>query len=44
MGLATEIRTGFGWGNLKERDYLEYLGIDRRKILKWILKKWAESV
>jgi hypothetical protein len=23
---------------------LEYLGLDRRKILKWILKKWAESV
>jgi len=31
-------------GKPKERDYLEYLGVDRRKILKWILKKWAERV
>jgi hypothetical protein len=31
-------------GEPKEREYLEYLGVDRRKILKWILKKWAERV
>jgi hypothetical protein len=23
-----------------ERDYLEYLDVDRRRILKWISKKW----
>jgi hypothetical protein len=27
------------WGNLKERDHLEYLGVDGRKTLKWILKQ-----
>jgi hypothetical protein len=38
MGLAREIHRGFCWGNLKER------GIDRRKIMKWFLKKWDERV
>jgi hypothetical protein len=28
------------WGKLKERDYLEDLGVDRRIILKLIVKKW----
>jgi len=27
-------------GNLRERDHLEYLGIDGRIILKWIFRKW----
>jgi hypothetical protein len=26
--------------NLSERDNLEYLGIDRSIILKWIFKRW----
>jgi hypothetical protein len=26
--------------NLKEREYLEDLGVDERIILKYILKKW----
>jgi hypothetical protein len=34
------VHTGFRWGDLKERDHLEDLGIDRRIILKWIFKKW----
>jgi hypothetical protein len=29
----------FGWGNLKERDYFEDVGVDGRTILKWILKQ-----
>ena len=28
------------WGNLRERDHLEYLGIDGRIILRWIFRKW----
>jgi hypothetical protein len=35
-----EEQTGFWWGNLTERDYLEYLGVDGRIILKLIFKKW----
>jgi hypothetical protein len=27
---------GFDWGNLVEEDHLEDLGIDWRKILKWV--------
>jgi hypothetical protein len=31
-----EIRKEFWWGNLKERDHVETLGIDGRMIIKWI--------
>jgi hypothetical protein len=34
-----EVHTGFWWGNLRERDHLEDLGIDERIILKSILKE-----
>jgi hypothetical protein len=30
----------FWWGNLRERDHLEDLGVDGRIILRWIFKKW----
>jgi hypothetical protein len=30
---------GFWWGNLKERGYMEDLGVYERIILKWISKK-----
>jgi hypothetical protein len=33
------MRTEFWWGNLRERDYLKYLGIDGRMILKRILEE-----
>jgi hypothetical protein len=32
------VHTGLSWGNLRERDRLENLGIDGRTILKWILR------
>jgi hypothetical protein len=35
-----EVQTEFWWGNLTERDYLVYLGVDGRIILKWIFRKW----
>jgi len=34
------LHIGFWWGNLREDDHLEDLGIDGRIILKWIFKKW----
>ena len=35
-----EVYTGLWWGNLKERDHLEGLGVDGRIILRWIYRKW----
>jgi len=35
-----ERRTGFGWGNLRERDHLEDSGVDGRIILRKNLRKW----
>jgi hypothetical protein len=35
-----EMHTGFCWGDLRDRDHLEDLGVDGRIILKWIFKKW----
>jgi hypothetical protein len=38
-----DVRTGFWGANLRERDYLEDPGLDRRLILKWIFEKWDEE-
>ena len=38
-----EVRTGFWWEDLRERDHLEDLGVDGRIILKRIFKKWDEE-
>ena len=35
-----EVYTGFWWGNLRERDHLEYPGLDERIILKCIFRMW----
>jgi hypothetical protein len=35
-----EVHTGIWWGDLRERDYLEDLGVGGRMIVKWIFKKW----
>jgi hypothetical protein len=39
-GGRVEVHTGFWWGNLRERDHLEYPGVDGRVILKWVFRKW----
>jgi hypothetical protein len=33
-----EVYTGFWWGKVGERDYLENPGVDGRIILKWIFR------
>jgi hypothetical protein len=43
------VYTGFGWGNLRERDHLENPDVDRRIILRWIFRKcdvktWTGSI
>ena len=30
----------FWWGNLRERDILEDLGVEGRITLRWIFRKW----
>ena len=32
--------TGFWWGNLSEREYLEDPGVDGKIIFRWIFGKW----
>jgi hypothetical protein len=34
-----EVYTGFGWGNLRDRDHLKDPGVDGRIILRWIFRK-----
>jgi len=33
-------RRGFWWGNLREKDHLEYPSVDGRIILRWIFRQW----
>jgi hypothetical protein len=38
------VHTGIWWGNLREREGLEYPGVDGRIIFKWILRKWDREM
>jgi hypothetical protein len=39
-GGSGEVNTGFWWGDLRETDHLEDLGVNGRVILRWIIRKW----
>jgi hypothetical protein len=39
-----EVHTGLWLGELRERDHLEDLGVDRTIVLKWIFKQWDGGV
>jgi hypothetical protein len=39
-----EVHKGFWWGNLRRRNPLEDLGVDRKIILKWIFKTWDGGI
>jgi len=36
--------TGFWWGNLREKDHRRDSGVDGRKILRWMFRKWDVAV
>jgi hypothetical protein len=39
-----KVHTGIWWGEVRERDHLEDLGVDGSIILKLIFKKWDGAI
>ena len=39
-----DLLTWFWWGNIWERDHLEYVGVDGRIVLKRIIKKQGRGM
>jgi len=44
MGRTGEVYIEFWWPNMKERDHLEYVGVDGSIILKCKFKNWIEGM
>jgi hypothetical protein len=44
LGRRGEVHSGFWWGNVKDIDHLEDLGVDGRIILRWIFRKWSRGM
>jgi len=38
-----EVHKEFWWENLRERDLFEDLGVNGRRMLRWIFRKWVEG-
>jgi hypothetical protein len=38
------VYAGLWWGNLREKDHLEDLGVDGRIILRWIYRKFVGGI
>jgi len=39
-----DVLTWFWWGNMRERDYLEYVGVDGRIVLNRIITKQGRGM